>query len=112
MHLRNILINKIQVDKISGWFLHFFPYNSNGDVNLRDSVEVSKMDDFAKQVLDVPFSFDSEKEKKSYNLQYNVGFVGCEQNEKHEIIPVTGWFITEKKEKKTYFTSFIKSKKK
>ena len=103
---------KIQVDKISGWFLHFFPYNSNGDVNLRDSVEVSKMDDFAKQVLDVPFSFDSEKEKKSYNLQYNVGFVGCEQNEKHEIIPVTGWFITEKKEKKTYFTSFIKSKKK
>ena len=104
--------HKIQVDKISGWFLHFFPYDSNGDVNLRDSVEVSKMDDFAKQVLDVPFSFDSEKEKKSYNLQYNVGFVGCEQNEKHEIIPVTGWFITEKKEKKTYFTSFIKSKKK
>jgi len=48
----------------------------------------------------MPFTFNSEKEKKSYNLQYKVGFVGCKQNEKHEISPVTGWFITEKKEKK------------
>lgn len=92
--------HEYQVDKISGWFLHFFPYDSNGDLYLRDSVEVSKLDDFASQVLDVPFTFNSEKEKKSYNLQYKVGFVGCKQNEKHEISPVTGWFITEKKEKK------------
>ena len=92
--------HEYQVDKISGWFLHFFPYDSKGYLDLRDSVEVSELDDFANQVLDVPFSFYSQKEKKSYNLQYKVGFVGCKQNEKHEISPVTGWFITEKKEKK------------
>jgi hypothetical protein len=85
-----------QVDKISGWFLHFFAYDSKRDVYLRDSVKVSELDDLASQVLDVPFSFYSEKEKKSYNLKYEVGFIGCEQNEKYEISPVTGWFITEK----------------
>ena len=88
---------KHQVNKISGWFLHFFAYDSNGNRYLRDSVKVSELNDFASQVLDVPFSFYSEKEKVSYNLQYHVGFVGCEQNEKHEINPVTGWYITEKK---------------
>ena len=103
--------HEYQVDKISGWFLHFFPYNSKGDLYLRDSVEVSKLDDFAKQVLDVPFSFYSQKEKKSYDLQYKVGFVGCKQNEKHEISPVTGWFITEKKKEKDLFDFLYKRKK-
>ena len=44
--------HEYQVDKISGQFLHFFPYDSNGDLYLRDSVKVSKLDDFASQVLD------------------------------------------------------------
>jgi len=94
MRLSGIKSYQYQVDKISGWFLNFFPYNSKEDLYLRDSVEVSKLNDFASQILEVPFSFYSEKEKKSYDLQYKVGFFGCEQNKKHEISPVTGWLIT------------------
>lgn len=35
------------------------------------------------------------KKKKTYNLEYKVGFVGCELNRNQEIVRVSGWFITE-----------------
>jgi len=27
-------------------------------------------------------------------MKYKVGFVGCDQNEKHEVAPVQGWFVS------------------
>ena len=27
-------------------------------------------------------------------MKYKVGFVGCDQNDKNEVFPVQGWFIS------------------
>ena len=50
--------------------MKFFADNSKEYKYLRDSVKVSEFDDFASQVLDVPFSF--YKEKNIGHIIYNI----------------------------------------
>ena len=45
-------------------------------------------------MLIVPFTIIKEITGKSYEMKYNVGFIGCDQNEKNEVIPVQGWIIS------------------
>ena len=56
-----------------------------------------KVEDFKKltnQMLIVPFKVVSTVENKEWLMKYKVGFFGCEQNDKSEIIPVQGWFVS------------------
>ena len=48
----------------------------------------------AGQMLIVPFTIIEHITGKSYEMKYNVGFIGCDQNEKNEVIPVQGWIVS------------------
>ena len=59
------------------------------------------MEDFEKfpsQMLTVPFKI-IDINKKEYLMKYKVGFIGCDQNEKKEVYPVTGWIVSPSTEK-------------
>ena len=87
-------------DYISGWFLNFFAYLNTKDEGgkierfIRDSIKVEKFETLANQMLIVPFKIVDLVHKKEYQMKYKVGFVGCDQNEKHEVSPVQGWFVS------------------
>ena len=48
-------------------------------------------------MLIVPFKIDNNQ--NVYLMKYKVGFVGCEQNEKKEVYPITGWIVSPSTEK-------------
>ena len=91
---------EVKYDYISGWFLNFFAYLNTEDYNGKiktfqgDSMKVKDFKKFANQMLIVPFKIEDLVHKKEYLMKYKVGFVGCEQNEKHEVSPVQGWFVS------------------
>ena len=33
--------------------------------------------------------------EKTYEMNYNVGFMGCDRNEKNEVFPVQVWVVSE-----------------
>ena len=66
-------------------------------ISLLSSPTVNKVKNFnklANQMLIVPFKIVDLVHKKEYEMKYKVGFVGCEQNEKYEVSPVQGWFVS------------------
>ena len=48
----------------------------------------------AGQMLIVPFNIKEEITGKTYEMKYNVGFIGCDQNEKNEVIQIQGWIVS------------------
>ena len=88
--------HNVKYDYISGWFLNFFAYlNTDGEPYpfKADKILVKDFKKFASQMLIVPFVIVDAKKKK-YDMKYKVGFVGCEQNERHQVYPVQGWFVS------------------
>ena len=91
---------EVQVDYISGWILNFFAYykevSYDGRVQRFEEKEMSveNFDKLANQMLVVPFTIKDEVHKKTYLMKYKVGFVGCDQNEKKEVVPVQGWLVS------------------
>ena len=86
----------VKYDYIKGWFLNFFAYlNKDGDIYpfKEDTMKVKDFKKLAGQMLIVPFVIVDAK-KKRYDMKYKVGFVGCDQNERHQIYPVQGWFVS------------------
>ena len=81
-------------DYVSGWLLHFFAYFNDERRFLLDSMKVEKFEKLANQMLIVPFTVKDEVHNKTYLMKYKVGFVGCHQNEKNEVFPVQGWFVS------------------
>ena len=87
-----------KVDHLSGWILNFFAYIKH---KAFDEYEQFKLDDIGvkdferlpSQMLTVPFKI-RDINKKEYLMKYNVGFIGCDQNEKKEVYPVTGWIFS------------------
>ena len=58
-------------------------------------IKVSHFDDLASQKLIVPFKIiDLLNNKKEYQMEFKVGFFGCDQNEKKEVFPVKGWIVS------------------
>ena len=45
-------------------------------------------------MLDVPFNIVDDVHNKTYNMQYKLGFIGCDQNKNNEVYPVTGWIVS------------------
>ena len=90
---------EVKYDYISGWFLNFFAYSkrySDGRYIKfeKDTIKVKDFDDLANQMLIVPFTIEDEVHKKTYEMKYKVGFVGCEQNEQKEVYPIQGWLVS------------------
>ena len=90
----------VKVDIISGWILNFFAYykevSYGGKVERFEEKEI-RVENFKKlanQMLVVPFTIKDEVHQKTYLMKYKVGFVGCDQNEKKEVVPVQGWLVS------------------
>jgi len=85
------------VDHLSGWFLNFFAYYGDGEGSYfpfkEKSLKVENFDRFPSQMLTVPFKI-IDVNQKEYQMKYKVGFVGCDQNQKKEVYPVTGWIVS------------------
>ena len=96
---------KVQVDYLSGWFLSFFAYYGekryDGKIErfVEDTIKVENFSKLANQMLIVPFKIINLVNKKEYLMKYKVGFVGCDQNDKNEIFPIQGWFVSPSSEK-------------
>ncbi len=101
----------IQVPILKGWILNFFAYYSEVKLEdyddeeieknnvevprfLDDSIKVKHFEKLANQMLNVPFDIVDEVHKKTYNMKYSVGFIGCDQNKNNEVYPVTGWIVS------------------
>jgi len=95
----------VKYDYISGWFLNFFAYLNTKDYDGKiprfqeDSMKVKEFKKLANQMLIVPFTIEDRVHNKTYLMKYKVGFVGCDQNDKKEVIPVQGWFVSPSTEK-------------
>ena len=91
-----------KVDHLSGWFLNFFAYIGDGEGSYEqfklDDLGVKDFEKFPSQMLTVPFKI-IDINKKEYLMKYKVGFIGCDQNEKKEVYPVTGWIVSPSTEK-------------
>ena len=86
-----------KVDHLAGWFLNFFSYWSyrNGHYTKfkEDHLGVKDFKKLPSQMLTVPFKI-VDVSHKTYEMKYQVGFIGCAQNEKNEVSPVTGWIVS------------------
>jgi len=60
----------------------------------KESIKVEQFNKLANQMLVVPFTIDDRVHNKQYLMKYNVGFVGCDQNEKKEVFPIQGWIVS------------------
>ena len=91
---------EVKVDYLSGWFLSFFAYYGekryDGKIErfVKDTIKVENFSKLANQMLIVPFKILDLVHNKEYLMKYKVGFVGCEQNDKNEVFPIQGWFVS------------------
>ena len=83
-----------KVEYLSGWFLQFFAYYKDGDKVESEKIRVENFSELANQMLIVPFTIKDLVHNKTYLMKYEVGFVGCEKNEKNEVYPVQGWLVS------------------
>ncbi len=96
-----IKLGEYQVNALSGWFLQFFSHIKSKDkINTYEfkgeSIQIEDFELLADQILKVPFILDDDVNKKKYNMKFEAGFVGCDQNENKEVFPVQGWWANEK----------------
>ena len=86
-----------KVDHLSGWFLNFFAYITNGKGHYRpfegDNLSVLDFKKLPNQRLTVPFKI-IDVNNKEYKMKYKVGFIGCDQNKNNEVYPVAGWIVS------------------
>ena len=102
--------SELTIDNITGWILDFFAYIKRNEGKVErfsgESIKVKEIDLLSNQMLVVPFTIYEEITKKTYEMKYSVGFIGCEQNEEKEVFPVQGWIVSpyskEKEEEKEY----------
>ena len=91
----------MKVKYISGWILKFFGYlserdNTTGKLKIFNKEKI-EIDDFRKlsyQMIKIPIKIIDEINKKEFDAKYEVGFIGCDKNEKNEIFPVKGWVFS------------------
>ena len=91
----------MKVKYISGWILKFFGYLSERDdmtgklkIFNEEKIEIDDFRKLSYQMIKVPFKIIDEVHQKEYNAKYEVGFIGCDKNEKNEVFPVEGWIFS------------------
>ena len=89
---------EVQVDYICGWILDFFAYVKYSvdyeRFNSKEKLKVENFQNLLNQMLIVPFTIVDLVHNKTYLMKYKVGFVGCDKNDKNEVFPVQGWFVS------------------
>ena len=96
----------VEIDYLEGWFLKFFAYYGISQYKSRyerfdgKSIKVKDFKNLANQLLKAKFIVKEVLTGKEYEMQYKVGFVGCEQNQNNEVSPVIGWCVEPYKEEK------------
>ena len=91
----------MQVPLLKGWILNFFAYYSEDERSFdnevppfkEDSIEIKDFEKLANQMLDVPFKIVDDIKNITHNMKYSVGFIGCDQNKRNEVFPVTDWLV-------------------
>ena len=89
----------VEFDYLEGWFLKFFAYYAADQYITHytkfdgDSIKVKEFNKLANQILVAPFTIIDLVHNKNYEMQFKVGFAGCDQNEKNEVFPVMGWSV-------------------
>ena len=97
------------VSEITGWILDFFAYEGEDDDFKRfddKTLRVQELNRLANQMLTVQFTIKEIMTGKTYKMNYNVGFIGCEQNEKKEVSPVQAWLVSKYSLNKKVFKGF------
>ena len=88
---------EVTVSSINGWILDFFAYEKGPKGDLirfdRESLKISEFGVLESQMLKVPFIIFEEINNKKIDMNYIVGFIGCEQNEKKEVSFVQAWVV-------------------
>ena len=90
----------VQIPILKGWILNFFAYYSETKEGYgvprfkEDSIKVKNFEKLAHQMLNVPFDIVDDVHGKTYEMKYSVGFIGCDQNKRKEVFPVTGWIVS------------------
>ena len=85
-----------KVNSINGWILKFFAYYHNGLKFSGSNIIIEDFNKLANQLLIVPFTIFDLDNKKKYEMEYKVGFIGCDQNEEKEVFPVQGWLVCQR----------------
>jgi ubiquitin-protein ligase len=96
-------IGEYKVDALSGWFLNFFSHiESNDGIEIyefnEDSIKIKDFKRLTNQLIKVPFKLKDDVHNKVYDMNFKVGFVGCDQNDNKEVFPVQGWCAYEGKD--------------
>ena len=92
--------HNVKIPILKGWILSFFAYYSEVKYEEtvprfeEDSIKVRDFEKLANQMLTVPFKIIDDVLKKTYNMKYSVGFIGCNQNKNNEVFPVIGWIVS------------------
>ncbi len=60
---------------------------------MEKDLSVDDFDRLPKQMLTVPFKI-KDKQNREHFMKYTAGVIGCDQNEKNEVYPVTGWIVS------------------
>ena len=88
-----------KLSEITGWILDFFAYEKNENNDFKrfsdNSLMVEEFDRLANQMFSVPFTIKEIMNQKTYEMNFNVGFIGCDRNEKNEVFPVQSWVVSE-----------------
>ena len=96
-------LGEYQVDVLSGWFLNFFSHieSDNGKQIyefIEDSIKIKDFKKLTNQIVKVPFKVKDLVHYKTYDMNFKVGFAGCDINDKNEVFPVQGWWAYEGKD--------------
>ena len=87
-----------KVDYICGWIVDFFAYIKYDKFNyeriISKKIQVKDFKYLLNQMLIVPITIKDIVHNETHEMKYKVGFVGCDQNDKNEVFPVQGWFIS------------------
>ena len=87
-------------DTIYGWILDFFGFIKKDEDKVGyskfngGSLELKRFKDLAGQLLSGPFTLIDEDSNKKLDMEFKVGFIGCDQNEKMELSSVQGWIVS------------------
>ena len=87
---------------ITGWILDFFAYDKKNVRFVQNSLKKSEFGDLESQMLNVPFTINEQIKNQKTKMNYIVGFIGCDQNDKKEVSLVQAWIVAPSSLKEIY----------
>ena len=73
--------------------MDFFAYDKKNVRFVQNSLKKSEFGDLESQMLNVPFTINEQIKNQKTKMNYIVGFIGCDQNDKKEVSLVQAWIV-------------------